>query len=105
LSYTSYAVTVVADIIGLAVVWPAYKRTRNRAFLLIAAACALGIFDTVCDHTIGGTHMPHGQFVAYRTLRRFTYYADVILIVSGVVLLTRAYLAMLPPRDDAERRA
>jgi hypothetical protein len=100
LYYISYAVTVVADIACLTVVWPAFKRTRHRAFLLLAAGSALGIFDTICDHTLGTIEMPRGQYVAFRTLRRFTYYADVILIVTGIILLTRAYLSVAKPQNN-----
>jgi hypothetical protein len=96
LFYLSYAFTVIGDAIGIAVVWPAFKRTRHRAFLFLAAAFVLGIFDTICDHTIGTIEMAPAQWVAYRTLRRFSYYADIILLVAGVVLLTRSYLAIAP---------
>jgi hypothetical protein len=61
LFYVSYAVTVIGNAIGIAVVWPAFTRTRHRAFLFLAAAFVLGIFDTICDHTIGTIEMSPDQ--------------------------------------------
>ena len=102
LSYVSYAVTVIADMIGLYVIWPAYKRTRHRAFLLLSAAFALGIFDTICDHTIGLMHMSFWEYLPYRTLRRLAYFADVILGLMGVILLTRSYLSSIGKTDEGK---
>jgi hypothetical protein len=101
LSYASYAITVIFDIAALVVVWPAFKRTRHKAFLLLAAGCALGVFDTICDHTIGLTHMPLGQYVLYRTLRRFAYFTDIVVTMLGIILLTRSYLSVVGKSDEA----
>jgi hypothetical protein len=100
LFYTSYAVTVIANVTVLFTVWPAYQRTRNRAFLYLAAALALGIFDTICDHTLGQADMAPVYYIPYRTVRRFAYFADVILLATGLTLLTRSYLASLPKDSD-----
>jgi protein-S-isoprenylcysteine O-methyltransferase Ste14 len=101
LFYTSYAITVIADVTVLFAVWPAYKRTRHRAFLYIAAALVLGIFDTVCDHTLGQSDMSPAQYIPYRTIRRFAYFADIILWATGLILLTRSYLAAIGKESDA----
>src|SRR5437763_14239163 len=45
-------ITVGVDAIVLCHVFPAFRRTKNRAFLFIAIACVLGIIDSVYDHTV-----------------------------------------------------
>ncbi len=93
LFWASYVITVVMDAAALAVVWPAFKRTRNRGFLLIAFAFALGIFTTVCDHTLATTRMSQLEWIFYRTIRRLSYFGDIICISVGVIFVTRSYLA------------
>jgi hypothetical protein len=95
LSNASYGITLVADLVVVSVVWPAYRRTRERAFFLLASGFALAIFDTICDHNIGHAHKSPLEFVAYWTLRRLTYCADIILVTWGVVLLVKLYLAAI----------
>jgi hypothetical protein len=99
LFHVSYAVTVIADITVLFFVWPAYKRTRQRAFLFLALAFAVGVFDTICDHTIGLIRMGHTDLIAYRTLRNVAHYGVIIFGAVGVILLTRLYLARLLRAD------
>jgi hypothetical protein len=81
----------MANVTILFYVVPAFKRTKNRAFLWIACASLLGTFDTVCDYTIGiGSYRRgHPEYVTYRTFRKFTYFADCIFAATGVVLLAR----------------
>ena len=93
----SLLVSVAIDVIVLCHVVPAFRQTRNRAFLLIAIACILGIVDTVCDHTIGLKEMTGSEYTVCRTLRRFSYFADCILWGTGIVLLTRTFLNRPPP--------
>ena len=117
LSYVSLLVTVAVDAVVLCHVYPAFKRTRNKAFVFIAIACALGIIDTVYDHTISLQALTSHDYIFARTFRRFTYFADEILWCIGVVLLVRAYLnvsvslvregtqSAAPPRGDSARQS
>ena len=105
LYYGNYAVTVITGVMVLFAVAPAYKRTHHRPFLYLTFAFMLRLFDLVCDYTIGRFRMPHGQYVAYRTLRMFTSFATVILLTVGLIMLTRFYLASLPPKSNASPNA
>jgi hypothetical protein len=100
--YISYAVTVLGNIIVIATAWPAFKRTRFRGFLFIAFASGLGIFDTICDHTIGGFRMSLAQRAAYYSVRRIGYFGDIIFLTIGIVLLTRRYLASSESKPEAK---
>src|ERR1700731_1137891 len=91
----SYVVVVVVGVTVLFCVLPAYKRTRNRAFLYLTFAYMLAIFCAVSDHTIGLWHMSHQQWVSYRTLRWFAYFAAAILHAIGLILLSRSYLSAI----------
>lgn len=90
----SPVVTITANVSVLFYVTPAFKRTRNLAFLFLGCAALLGTFDTVCDHTVGLDSYRHGGsgYVAYRSLRRLTYIADCVLGAAGIVLLAQAAL-------------
>jgi hypothetical protein len=87
-------------LMGGSAVAPAYKRTHHRPFLYLTFAFMLRLFDLVFDYTIGRFRVPLDQYVAYRTLRMFTGFATVILLTIGIIMLTRSYLASLPPKSD-----
>src|SRR5438046_46920 len=91
------------DAVALAVVWPAFKRTRNRGFLLIAFAFALGIFTTICDHTLATMRMSLLEWVFYRTIRRLSYFGDIICISVGVIVVTRSYLSQLKDSQSSNQ--
>jgi hypothetical protein len=91
----SYVVRVVVGVTVLFCVLPAYKRTRNRAFLYLTFAYMLSIFLAVCDHTIGLWDMSQRERVPYRTLLWFAYFADGILAAIGIILLTRSYFSAI----------
>jgi len=95
LYYGNYAFTVIAGVMVLFAVAPAY----------ITFAFMLRLFDLVCDYTIGRLRMPHGQYVAYRTLRMFTSFAAVILLTLGIIMLTRSYLGLVRPKSDSNPSA
>ena len=101
LYYGNYALTVIAGVMVLFAVAPAYKRTRHRPFLYLTFAFMLRLFDPAFDYTIGRLRMPHGQYVAYRTLRMSTSFATVILLTLGIIMLTRSFLSSLPPKADS----
>src|SRR5215467_11128544 len=105
LYYGNYALMVITAVMVLFAVAPAYKRTRLRPFLYFTFAFMLRLFDLICDYTIGRLRMPHGQYVAYRTLRMFTSFATVILLTLGIIMLTRSYLASVPPKSTASPNA
>ena len=101
LFHTSAVVHITANIIVMFYVFRAFRRTKHRAFLLIWFACLLGTFDTVYDHTIGLESMQHTQYVAFRTLRYFTYFAVVGLDATGIVWLTQSLLQRFPTPPPA----
>ena len=92
LFHTSAVVQITANVIVLFYVFPAYQRTKHRAFVLIGSACLLGTFDTIFDHTVGLEPMAHVDYIIVRTLRRFTYFISAGLDVAGVVWLTQSFL-------------
>jgi hypothetical protein len=52
LTFLSFIVFISANVAIIFNVIPAFKRTQNRAFMLMGFASLLGVFDTLCDHTI-----------------------------------------------------
>ena len=102
----SLVITVGVDAIVLCHVFPAFRHTKNRAFLFIAIACVLGIVDTVYDHMVSLRGVSEHEYIVLRTLRRFTYFADNICWGAGVVLLARRYLPGSPAaKNDNDNRA
>jgi hypothetical protein len=98
----SLLISVGVDAIVLCHIFPAFRRTRNKAFLFIAIACVLGIVDTVWDHTGRLQATTDHSYIVLRTIRRFTYFANCIVWCIGVLLLTRSYLAgqfIAPPNS------
>src|SRR5438128_12196950 len=98
LFWANFVIIVVTGVSVLFSVFPAYWRGHNRAFLYLAFAFMLAVFDTVADHSIALWHMPHQQYVAYLVLRRIVHLAAFILLAVGVVSLTRSYFAATAPR-------
>src|SRR4029077_13614592 len=88
----SLLISVGVDVIVLCHVFPAFRRTKNRAFLFIAIACVLGIVDSVYDHAVPLQAVSDHDYIILRTLRRFAYFANCIFWCIGVVLLARPYL-------------
>lgn len=97
LSFVSLCITVAVDILLLCHVYPAFRRTRNQAFVFLGIACALGVIDTVYDHTISLQTLGDHDYIIARTFRRFAYFVDEILWCIGVVLLVRPYLSTRAP--------
>ena len=89
----SLLISIGVDVIVLCYVFPAFRRTRNRAFLFIAIACVLGVVDTVWDHTVALQSVSDHDYIILRTFRRFAYFANCIFFGMGIVLLARPYLA------------
>ena len=92
LSHLSLVISVAVDAVVLCHVYPAFRRTRNKAFIFIVIACALGIIDTVYDHTANLQALSDHDYIVARTFRRFMYFADMICWCIGMVLLVRPYL-------------
>jgi hypothetical protein len=92
LSNLSLLITVGVDVIVLCHVFPAYRRSRNRAFLFIAIACLFGIVGTAYDHLVILRGVSDPNYTIIRTLRRLGYFADCIFWCIGIVLLARPYL-------------
>jgi hypothetical protein len=100
LFWISFVLSVVVGVTVLFAVWPAYWRSHNRAFLYLAFAYMLGIFDAVADHTIALWHVPRHEYLAFLILRRLVHFAAVILFAVGVIRLTRSYFNTVPRTHD-----
>ncbi len=92
LSYVSLSLTVAVNVIILCYAYPAFRRTRDKAFVFLAVACALGIVVTVHDHTVIPQSSTDHDYIIARTFRRFAYFVDEILWCTGLVLLIRSHL-------------
>jgi|SRR5467141_1216208 zinc transporter ZupT len=105
LFWIEFVVVVVTGVSVLFCVFPAYWRSHSHAFLYIAFAFMVGVFDSVADHTIALWHMPRRQYLAYVILRRLSRLTGFILLAVGVISLTRSYLAEAAPTDDTTPNA
>jgi hypothetical protein len=99
----SPVITITANVTILYYTIPAFKRTKNRAFLWLGFAALLGTFDTVCDYTLAVdlSRKSPSDYVTYRTLRKFTYFADCGFGALGIVLLARAAMSEIHSDDHS----
>src|SRR4029077_19343374 len=91
-----WAEFVLVAVIGIKVlfsVFPAYRRSRQRAFMYLALGFMIVLFNSVADHTISLWHMSHQQYVTYQALRRATRLPGFVLVACGIISLTRLYLS------------
>jgi hypothetical protein len=93
LFWITFVVVVVTSVSVLFCVFPAYWRSHTRAFLYLAFAFMLSIFDAVADHTVALWHVPRQQYFAYIVLRRLVGLTGWILLAAGVVSLTRLHFS------------
>jgi len=100
----SLVIQVVANLIVMQCLYPAYKSTKHRGFLYLFLGYLIGTFDTVCDHSISLLPMAHFQYVIYHTLRRFTYFADIVLCTAGLIWLTKSFLELMQPKPVGEAK-
>jgi len=99
----SLLITVGADILVLCYVVPAFRRSKNRAFLFIAIACVVGIIDTICDHAVDARSLSESGYIVFRTFLRCGYFTDITFWALGIVSLTRTVLAgSQPTKSDDE---
>jgi hypothetical protein len=105
LFWIEFVIVVVTGVSVLFCLFPAYWRSHNHAFLYLAFAFMVGIFDCVADHTIALWHMPHRQYLAYVILRRLARLAGFILLAVGVIGLTRSDFAEAARTDDTTPNA
>jgi hypothetical protein len=61
LFWVNYIIVVGAAVSALLYLFPAYRRRQNRAFLYLAFAFLLFIFDAVADHTFALWHIPRSS--------------------------------------------
>jgi hypothetical protein len=101
LFWISFAVIVITSVSALFSVFPAYWRSHSRAFLYLAFAFMLAIFDAVADHTIALWHVPREQYIAYFILRQVAHLAGWILLTAGVIGLTRSHFSAAARKDNA----
>jgi hypothetical protein len=97
----SMVVTIICNVVVFYYVLPAYRRTKNRAFMWLTISSLLGIFGSVMLHTIGRQHLSHNDYIAYYTLRNLTYFIEAILGTVGLVQLT-CQLTRVPEDPGAE---
>jgi hypothetical protein len=95
--------SVVVGVTVLFTVFPAYWRSHERAFVYLAFAYMLAIFDAVGEHTIALARVPRQQYLAFLVLARLVHFAAVILFAVGVITLTRSYFARPRAIDDTPR--
>ena len=84
-------VTIIATVPVLCFVIPAYLRTRDWAFLLIALGYAIGLVATILDYTFA-LHLAAtapDDYSVYRLVRRVAYVVDSALTVVGIIRLAR----------------
>ena len=75
--------------------FPAYKRFRTRALMLLVISCALDIFITVFDHTIGQHGPPDpNDWWGYYFCREVTWIAAVIIGTVGSLMFLRDYIRL-----------
>ena len=89
--WIGFVIAVVVGVTVLFAVFPAYWRSHDRAFLYLAFAYMIGIFDAVAERTVALWHVPRQQYLAFLILRRLVHFAVVILFAVGVIRLTRSY--------------
>lgn len=102
LTLFSPIITVTANVAVLYYVVPAFKRTRNRAFLWLGCAALLGTFDTLLDCTVGVDlhRKSRSEYETFRILRRCTYFGDCAFSATGIILLAQAAVARIPSEDS-----
>jgi hypothetical protein len=93
LFWIGFVLSVVVGVTVLFAVFPAYWRSHDRAFLYLAFAYAVGIYEAIADHAIALWHVPGQQHLVYSILRRMVHFAAVILFAVGIIKLTRSYFA------------
>jgi hypothetical protein len=87
-----WVLQICANVVLLYSIYPAYKRTKHRAFLFLGYAYLISIFNTICDQTIGHNRMAGAGYFAYHTERGLAYIADTVLFTIGILLLVHPYL-------------
>src|SRR6516162_2523334 len=99
---SSFLISFVVDVVVLACVIPAYKRTKHVAFLYLMFSYLLAILGTTSDHTLGHWLMTREQYIQYRTIRSFSHFAVNILLAAGIISFARTYCSMFRSRDEAQ---
>ena len=87
-----YACCVVFIVVNLAVAayaFPAYRRHREKAFLLLGISGLLGVFTTVFDYTVGIRPMSQEDYYWWWCSRQAVGIQDSIGYGIAVVLLIR----------------
>jgi urea transporter len=91
LSYFNLFFSTGLNSVVLAYVVPVFWRTKQRAFLLIAIACAISIVDVVFSHVFRISSRTDPAYVTYQTVRWCIHFTDSIFWCLGVVLLVRPH--------------
>jgi len=85
---------IAVNVTALYYIYPLYKRTRHKGFLLWGFALLVATFDVICDHTIGLSRMTGATYYIYFTARYLAYIAVNIVSVIGTILIIRSFLDM-----------
>ncbi len=107
-----FVVYVVTGVALLVYQYPAYKRFRTRALLLLVISCATGLFIAVFDQTIGQKGPPDpNDWWNYYLVRELTWLVTVILGTIGALMFLGDYIrlatasnrspSLSPPRNGA----
>jgi hypothetical protein len=85
---------IAVNVTVLFMIYPAYRRTKSLALLLLGWAYLIGAFDSICDDTSGLTRLFGTDYNIYHTFRRFSDIVICILSGTGLILLVRSFLRL-----------
>lgn len=97
LFYASGIVYVAVNVTVTFYAFPAYKRRRELAFLLLTFSGGLGVFLTVFDYTLGRQPMAQAEYYRWWCARQTAYILDSLCWGAAVLLLLRV-IAPQPPK-------
>ncbi len=103
LGHLDLVVTITATIVIIYLVFPAYKRTKNKGFLFLGAGAFGSLFNTFIYHTLGNSplHNPAGYHFAQYSYRSL-FVVDGVLELIGMVIIIKSYLRLFESREKPE---
>ncbi|HEV7406641.1 MAG TPA: hypothetical protein VGO11_27065 [Chthoniobacteraceae bacterium] len=95
LAQLDFMIVAAGSVITIALAVPAYKRTKQKGFMLWIFAALFGFYNSVCLHTIGADQYryPAGyHFVHYSY--RILFVVDGVLGTIGTIMVINGYLRL-----------
>jgi predicted membrane channel-forming protein YqfA (hemolysin III family) len=97
-----FVVYVATGVVILFYQFPAYKRFRTRALLLLVISSALTVFVTIFDHTIGQKGPPDpNDWWQYYFCREVVWMAAIVLGTVGTLMFLRDYTQLAAAATDS----